>query len=191
MTLQNENRYWYGLRARPISTGALPAGQVECLDFDEAAQVLAVFIHDENDIRHGAVAYAAPLPAAQVHDYELVDLATKLAKLKQMQAVSDDLIQRLIDLIPRNGITADDETLKRLVRDAFSQFSLSDYREKHPLSLNREDDPDSYNVLLVASSKVSMKMVIERLKSQGNVADATEDSQQMSRKAHKPKQYRT
>jgi hypothetical protein len=68
--------YWYGLQARPLSLGAQPANQINCIDEKEAAKIWP-FLAGQPVIRHGAIEYAEPLSNKEVSDFELkADLST-------------------------------------------------------------------------------------------------------------------
>ncbi|MGL5224955.1 MAG: hypothetical protein ACRC8Q_06455 [Aeromonas sp.] len=72
--------FWYGLRARPLSVGALPQGIISYVESEKAATnpIIAarVAAAGGNSVRHGAVAYDRQLTPEEVAQYELVDLSS-------------------------------------------------------------------------------------------------------------------
>ncbi|WP_147200795.1 hypothetical protein [Pantoea sp. CCBC3-3-1] len=88
--------YWYGLRARPAGPGALPQEPkpVVTATVGEAAAIPLVKAKnfDPSMYRNGAVAYAAPLDAGDVAQYELVDF--------QKAQTASSITELLNDLVP-------------------------------------------------------------------------------------------
>lgn len=74
-----EAKFWYGLRARPLSLGAQPKDSVAYIPPEQArtdariADVVA--LAGESSVRHGAIGYDRELTAKEIADYELVDFA--------------------------------------------------------------------------------------------------------------------
>ncbi|ENC6657559.1 hypothetical protein ABKY47_002005 [Aeromonas hydrophila] len=72
-------RYWYGLKARPLSNGAQPAGHADYITPEDARLSSVSAGRPEADTLWGAVAYAEPLSDELVAQYELVDLSSSPA----------------------------------------------------------------------------------------------------------------
>lgn len=96
--------YWYGLRARAAGPGAIPADPKPAVIAtpDEAADIPVVKAKefDPSYYRHGAVAYAYPLDAAAVDQYELTDFQ-RMQTPSSYSALLNDLIP-LIQAYPGN-----------------------------------------------------------------------------------------
>jgi hypothetical protein len=96
--------YWYGLRARPAGPGALPQEPKPAViaTVEEAAELPIVKAKDfdPSDYRNGAVAYASPLDAGDVAQFELVDFQKKQTT-SSFNALLNDLIP-LIQAYPGN-----------------------------------------------------------------------------------------
>lgn len=95
--------FWYGLRARPYSPAAQPAGAAE---YVEPARVTAdprltdlLANRDANDVRFGALAYAEKLPDDKVKAFELVDLTTPVWSTTTRQKALADLYSTVMDLL--------------------------------------------------------------------------------------------
>lgn len=68
--------YWYGLKSRPLSNGAQPAGHADYIAPEDARLGEVSAGRPATDTRWGAVAYAEPLSDELVAQYELVDLSS-------------------------------------------------------------------------------------------------------------------
>lgn len=71
--------YWYGLKSRPLSNGAQPAGHADYIAPEDARLASVAAGRPATDTRWGAVAYAEPLSDELVAQYELVDLSSSPA----------------------------------------------------------------------------------------------------------------
>ncbi|MGL5480436.1 MAG: hypothetical protein ACRDC7_00985, partial [Aeromonas veronii] len=95
--------YWYGLKARPLSNGAQPAGHADYIAPEDARLASVVAGRPATDARWGAVAYAEPLSDEQVSQYELVDLSsspafvwneqTRASKFAELSAMTNAMLQ--------------------------------------------------------------------------------------------------
>lgn len=95
--------YWYGLKARPLSNGAQPAGHAGYIAPEDARLGEVSAGRPATDTRWGAVAYAEPLSDEQVSQYELVDLSsspafvwneqTRASKFAELSALTNAMLQ--------------------------------------------------------------------------------------------------
>lgn len=88
-----DDRYWYGLRARPMGLNAQPTGHAEFIEPEQVASdprlSSLVAGRDPRDTRWGVVGYATSLTAEQVSQYELVDLNAAPAPVWNEQTRAD------------------------------------------------------------------------------------------------------
>ena len=150
-----EDLHWYGLRARPLMIGAQPK-KAASLVLD-TAQAKAKF-GDSNDVRHGAVAYDAPLTEEEISSFELVDLTKVNDKSISPEDVAEWIYEVQSEDVIRSLVTEQEEQLKE-------QFVKLTELKQHPAVVNRETDKASYNAIhKYTVDKVLQEEVIDELK---------------------------
>lgn len=95
--------HWYGLKSRPLSNGAQPAGHADYIAPEDASLASVAEGRPATDTRWGAVAYAGPLSDELVAQYELVDLSsspafvwneqTRASKFAELSAMTNAMLQ--------------------------------------------------------------------------------------------------
>ncbi|HGE8241127.1 hypothetical protein LZT27_14305 [Aeromonas veronii] len=95
--------YWFGLKSRPLSNGAQPAGHADYIAPEDARLASVAAGRPATDTRWGAVAYAEPLSDELVAQYELVDLSstpafvwneqTRASKFAELSNLTNAMLQ--------------------------------------------------------------------------------------------------
>ncbi|WP_429169397.1 hypothetical protein [Aeromonas hydrophila] len=95
--------HWYGLKARPLSNGAQPAGHADYIAPEDPRLGEVSAGRPATDTRWGAVAYADPLSDELVAQYELVDLSSapafvwdeqaRASKFAELSALTNAMLQ--------------------------------------------------------------------------------------------------
>lgn len=176
--------YWYGLKARPFSIGATPrAQQVVILNSDEAAARFPE-LSNNNALRHGAVAYAAPLSADDIKNYEYVDLAKTLDSKtglgeEDYDYLANDIASAILDGYAEGNVLTQ-EVADSLIQKFISSKSwiLSATRKTYTVQ-NRKNDPERYEQLKTMldsmTAKDFEKIISQYLETSPIAAPMTED----------------
>ncbi|HEY3591681.1 MAG TPA: hypothetical protein VGL07_16700 [Buttiauxella sp.] len=77
MPSESLKSYYYGLKARPVSPGAVPDGWTAVIQPQEVSKQVPSLngITDSDLFRHGVIVYPAPLSKDEISNFELVDFA--------------------------------------------------------------------------------------------------------------------
>lgn len=102
-TTEQKPLFWYGLRSRPYSMNAQPAGVAEYI---EPARVLndprlaeLLVWRDPSDVRHGAIGYTEKLSDAKVKGFELVDLSAQVWTALTRARAINELMGTVTDML--------------------------------------------------------------------------------------------
>lgn len=141
----DDDLFWYGLRARPFSMGAVPSIQQSSILNSEQANL--AFPNAGNSVRHGAVGYSDILSADNVSNFEFVPL------FEGSEAVTDEDVETtirelLLGWMERKGIESIDpnalDTLSMIVKDNGASRAFSDVIREMDIFKDRKDHVDEY-----------------------------------------------
>ena len=160
---------WYGLRARPFSLACQPKGQSAVFTKEQALELFPQ-LKDNNNTRHGAITYPAPLTGAQIQSFELVPLnkehGIELAHVNSIP--TSDLQVLIIDLLAKEFLKVDAEIQEyrylledddgHELRQAFKQTAIFKNRKESPAQI------EEFNECKECLKEIHPDAVIARIK---------------------------
>jgi uncharacterized small protein (DUF1192 family) len=153
--------HWYGLRARPFMMGAAPRAQAVAQLDNKMASVKFPQFKNSNSLRHGAVAYLAPLSQEDIKSYEFIDLAAKGSKLDEdaYEYAMADLIAALLDRYAEGSMRIALDVVESLVQSFKDNAVMFIARiGKAVLAVrDRKEDPETFENFKIFSEQVTAK----------------------------------
>ncbi|UTZ44617.1 hypothetical protein [Vibrio campbellii] len=142
----DSNLFWYGLRARPFSIGAVPSIQQSAILTAEQAQV--AFPSVGNSVRHGAVGYSEQLSENEVSSFEFVPLFETAAHIDD-EDIEYTARELLLGWLDSKGLSAVEQNEIDTLIQAVSLGDINSVFAKVirelPVFKNRKSDKKEYD----------------------------------------------
>lgn len=174
--------FWYGLRARPFSIGAVPSIHQSAILTAEQAQV--AFPSVGNSVRHGAVGYSEQLSENEVSSFEFVPLFEDVAAIsdEDVQYTARELILGWLD---SKGLSKVEQNEINTLIQAVSLGDINSIFAKVirelPVFKNRKSDKEEYNNFLAELEAIDSDMLKRVVDEMGIVAVKGDDADEATK----------
>jgi hypothetical protein len=156
--------FFYGLRSRPAGLGCHPKNTSAIITKELALENLKN-ITDENDVRHGAIAYEKELTEQEISSFELIDL--NIVPIETTQEVDSIINQAIPIMLEWQGGSIDNpkdvrEIISELEDDG--EYLLRQAFKEMPQFLQRKEQPETFKVFSKVVKTIKPEQLIESLK---------------------------
>lgn len=163
--------YWYGLKSRPIGAGAQPKNHTVSLNKEESLQLFHS-LKDASSIRHGAMAYSAPLSGDEIATFELIALdiehgseqhsSSDQARLDRAQVI-EQLVDKIVtDRYPNAFSEKNAADLRLEIADKGLRFFDKYFRLLNAF-IERKEQPEQFQQLNQIKQELDIDSVLDEL----------------------------